>query len=72
MLTGLPMQHSVRMAWWHVPRAEVPEDREDRLDWLYAWWERIDTWIEDHDEPGLPGSRGTPAPPTTRPGVVRD
>lgn len=54
VLTGLPMQHSVRMAWWHVPRAEVPDDATARTDWLYDWWQRIDTWVLDHEEPGLP------------------
>jgi len=54
ILAGLPMQHSVRMAWWHVPRADIPDDRGARTDWLYAWWERIDTWVEGHREPGVP------------------
>lgn len=54
VLTGLPLEHSIRMAWWHVPRAEIPAGRVDREDWLYAWWERIDTWVEDHREPGVP------------------
>ncbi len=57
VLTELPLEHSIRMAMWHVPREEVPEDAAERTDWLYAWWERIDTWIEDHDEPGLPHQR---------------
>lgn len=54
VLAGLPMEHSIRMAWWHVPRSDIPTDRDSRTDWLYDWWERIDTWIEDHDEPGVP------------------
>jgi hypothetical protein len=54
ILSSLPMEHSVRMAWWHVPREEIPEDRGERTDWLYEWWERIDTWVEDHREPGMP------------------
>lgn len=54
VLMSLPMQHSVRMALWHVPREEVPDDEGARTDWLYEWWERIDTWVEDHDEEGLP------------------
>lgn len=54
LLAGLPMEHSVRMALWHVPRAEVPEDGEAQADWLYRWWERIDTWIEAHNEDGMP------------------
>lgn len=58
VLTGLPMQHSVRMAWWYVPRADIPQDAAARTDWLYSWWERIDTWVEEHAEPGVP----TPVP----------
>lgn len=57
VLTGLPMEHSIRMAWWLVPRDEVPVGHDARTDWLYEWWERIDTWIEDHDEPGVPAHR---------------
>lgn len=53
VLTGLPMQHSVRLALWHVPREDVPEDAADRTDWLYAWWARIDAWVEAHQEAGV-------------------
>lgn len=53
VLANVPMQHSVRMAWWLVPAAEVPTGEEDRIAWLYDWWERIDTWIEAHAEAGL-------------------
>lgn len=54
VLRNLPLQHSVRMALWHVPREDVPEDAAARTDWLYDWWERIDTWVDAHREPGLP------------------
>jgi 1-acyl-sn-glycerol-3-phosphate acyltransferase len=53
VLANVPMQHSVRMAWWLVPAGEIPSDEEGRIAWLYDWWERIDTWIEDHAELGL-------------------
>ena len=43
----LPMDKQLIMRWWQVPRAEIPEEREARIDWLYAWWERIDTWVEE-------------------------
>lgn len=56
VLTGLPMQHSVRLALWHVRREDVPTDPDARTDWLYEWWERIDTWIIDHQEEGVPQS----------------
>lgn len=54
VLAHLPMQHAVRLAWWRVPREQVPSDPREQVDWLYEWWERIDTWIEGHAEPAPP------------------
>lgn len=42
----LPMDKQIVMRWWQVPRAEIPAGREERIDWLFAWWERIDDWID--------------------------
>ncbi len=42
----LPMDKRIIMRWWQVPREEIPADREERIEWLFAWWERIDAWIE--------------------------
>ena len=44
----LPMDKRIVMRWWKVPRAEIPADRDERIDWLYEWWERIDRWIEEN------------------------
>jgi 1-acyl-sn-glycerol-3-phosphate acyltransferase len=44
----LPMDKRIVMRWWRVPRAEIPPDREGRIDWLFGWWERIDEWIEEN------------------------
>ena len=41
----LPMDKQIVMRWWQVPRDEIPAGREERIDWLYSWWERIDDWI---------------------------
>jgi 1-acyl-sn-glycerol-3-phosphate acyltransferase len=41
----LPMDKRIVMRWWQVPRSEIPEGREGRIDWLFAWWEQIDGWI---------------------------
>ena len=38
----LPMDKRIVMRWWQVPRAEIPTGREERIDWLFGWWERID------------------------------
>jgi 1-acyl-sn-glycerol-3-phosphate acyltransferase len=44
----LPMDKQIVMRWWRVPRAEIPPDRDGRIDWLFSWWERIDAWVEDN------------------------
>lgn len=41
----LPMDTAIEMRWWQVPAAEVPDGREERIEWLFAWWQRIDDWI---------------------------
>ena len=68
VLAGLPMRRAVRMAWWHVPREEIPDTAESRTDWLYAWWERVDTWIDDHH--GRPVVRPQPDEPPELPGTT--
>ena len=42
------MDKRIVMRWWQVPRSEIPENREERIDWLFAWWEQIDAWIEQN------------------------
>ncbi|MEV1285638.1 1-acyl-sn-glycerol-3-phosphate acyltransferase [Micromonospora sp. NPDC049679] len=42
----LPMDKQITMRFWSVPREEVPAGRQQRIDWLYDWWARIDEWIE--------------------------
>ncbi len=44
----LPMDKQIIMRWWEVPRSEIPQGREERIDWLFEWWERVDTWIEQN------------------------
>jgi 1-acyl-sn-glycerol-3-phosphate acyltransferase len=45
---ALPMDKRIVMRWWQVPREEIPAGREERIEWLFDWWERIDTWIEEN------------------------
>jgi len=53
----LPMDKLLIMRWWQVPRAEIPEGREARIDWLYRWWERIDGWVEQNRPEDLSSGR---------------
>ena len=53
----LPMDKRIVMRWWQVPRAEIPADRDERIDWLFGWWERIDAWIQQNRPEDLPSGR---------------
>ena len=45
-----PINQVIRAKWWRVPVDEVPRelDHEGKVQWLYDWWERIDTWISEN------------------------
>ena len=43
----LPMDREIQMRWWIVPAAEVPSGADERVDWLFDWWRRIDEWIHE-------------------------
>lgn len=46
MLRLVPIERPVRIGVWHVRRADVPDDTDERIDWLFAWWCRLDAWVE--------------------------
>jgi 1-acyl-sn-glycerol-3-phosphate acyltransferase len=69
---SLPIGAIVRAKWWRVPVGEVPRsaDHEAQVQWLYEWWQRIDTWISEdrRDDPeGLQTGSGADSP-TAAPG----
>lgn len=41
----LPMDKRIVMRFWSVPPEEIPAGRQDRIDWLFDWWARIDQWV---------------------------
>lgn len=53
----LPMDKRLLMGWWRVPRGEIPQDRDERVSWLYAWWLTVDDWVEQHRPVDLPRER---------------
>jgi 1-acyl-sn-glycerol-3-phosphate acyltransferase len=44
----LPMDKRIVMRFWSVPPEEVPTGRQERIDWLFDWWARIDRWVDEH------------------------
>ena len=53
----LPMDKRIIMRWWQVPRDEIPAGREERIEWLFGWWERIDAWIAQNRPEDLSSDR---------------
>jgi 1-acyl-sn-glycerol-3-phosphate acyltransferase len=51
-----PINQVIRARWWRVPFDAVPRsaDHEAQVQWLYDWWERIDTWISENRPGGAP------------------
>jgi 1-acyl-sn-glycerol-3-phosphate acyltransferase len=45
----VPLTDVVRAHWWRIPAEEIPSDRQEQLDWLYAQWEQVDAWIGAHN-----------------------
>jgi 1-acyl-sn-glycerol-3-phosphate acyltransferase len=46
----LPMDKRIIMRFWSVPPEEIPAGRQERVDWLFDWWSRIDEWIAAHHD----------------------
>jgi 1-acyl-sn-glycerol-3-phosphate acyltransferase len=44
----LPMDKRIVMRFWSVPPERIPAGRQERIDWLFDWWTRIDEWIAAH------------------------
>ena len=45
---SLPMDKKLSMRWWRIPREEIPEGREERIEWLFSWWREVDEWVDEH------------------------
>jgi 1-acyl-sn-glycerol-3-phosphate acyltransferase len=54
----LPLDKQLIMRWWRVPRTEIPQGREARIDWLFSQWEEIDRWVDEHRPVDLPRPAG--------------
>jgi 1-acyl-sn-glycerol-3-phosphate acyltransferase len=53
----LPMDKRLVMRWWRIPAADIPRGRDERINWLFGWWEQVDEWINEHGPEELPGKR---------------
>ena len=43
----LPHPQKVEVRLWHEPASAVPSGREEQIDWLFAWWRKLDAWVQE-------------------------
>jgi 1-acyl-sn-glycerol-3-phosphate acyltransferase len=43
----LPRPQTVEVRVWHAPASEVPAGHDERIDWLFHWWCRLDDWVDE-------------------------
>ena len=53
---NFPVGQVIRAKWWRVPVDQVPRSvgHEAQVQWLYDWWERLDSWISENRPQGAP------------------
>jgi len=44
----VPFDRPILSRYWRLSPDDVPETQQEVIDWLFAWWERIDAWVEDN------------------------
>jgi len=44
-LRGSLVGRVVKVRFWRVPFESIPSSREERTDWLFENWKRVDEWI---------------------------
>jgi 1-acyl-sn-glycerol-3-phosphate acyltransferase len=45
-----PIGATLKTRVWLAPAADRPTDPDEQVRWLYAWWKRLDQWVEEQGE----------------------
>ncbi|HPQ70064.1 MAG TPA: 1-acyl-sn-glycerol-3-phosphate acyltransferase [bacterium] len=48
VLNGSLIHQTIRINLWHIPFEDIPQTTEERIEWLYAQWRKVDEWIAAH------------------------
>ena len=43
----LPEPQRIEVKLWHEPADSIPTDHEERIDWLFSVWQRLDAWVAE-------------------------
>lgn len=47
---SLASPQTIEVRLWHAPAADVPDDRDAQIDWLFGWWRTLDAWVHENSE----------------------
>jgi len=45
----LPERQTIEVRLWHEPRSAIPAGQDQRIDWLFGWWRRLDAWVGERE-----------------------
>ena len=43
----LPEAQTIEVRLWHEPSSSIPADREEKIDWLFGLWQKLDAWVDE-------------------------
>lgn len=43
--SGALVGRRIELAFWRIPAAAIPATRDERIEWLYDQWQRVDAWL---------------------------
>lgn len=46
---GAMVGRAVDIRLWRVPYDHIPQDRDDRVEWLFGIWHEIDRWVNERE-----------------------
>lgn len=59
VLSGGLVGAVVRVRMWRIPGADVPDDREARVRWLFDRWAAVDAYVADFLRASSPPGLGS-------------
>ncbi|MBE0610367.1 MAG: 1-acyl-sn-glycerol-3-phosphate acyltransferase [Dehalococcoidia bacterium] len=54
ILRGGLIGRTVRVRIWRVPAEEIPQSRDERAEWLFDQWDKLDSWVSANQPAALP------------------
>ena len=46
----IPMTYPIVARYWRIAPSDVPQGKDELIEWLFTWWETIDQWIDEREK----------------------